>query len=275
MADSVTDIVLAFDQNLLWPAAVLVESLLANASGAIRLWVLGRGLPDAYQTWLGEAFPALPITFLPCDKITYGPSGRPRRIPLRITISTMDRLLLPAMLDDVDRVTYLDVDTLMLDDVCRLAAVDLEGRPIAARDSTVTETSEWRRAGRHLAEAEATDLRRGMLLRHGHGSAALNAGVLVMDLERMRRDDFTATALARIEQYGLNDQDSMLAYVGPDRHVLDPRWNALPFLEDVRDPSLIHWASLGKPWEPESTYGQDRWRTYADRLRDRAGVPPA
>ena len=149
--DAVTDVVLAFDENLLNPAAVLVESILDNASGPVRLWVLGRGLPAAYPDWLAAAFPSLPITYLPCDGITFGPAGRPRRIPLRITISTMDRLLLPAMLEDVDRLVYLDVDTLMLGDVCELARTDLGGRPVAARDSFVSEVREWRRAGRHLA----------------------------------------------------------------------------------------------------------------------------
>ena len=42
--DAVTDVVLAFDQNLTFPAAVLLESIVANASGPLRLWVLGRGL---------------------------------------------------------------------------------------------------------------------------------------------------------------------------------------------------------------------------------------
>jgi lipopolysaccharide biosynthesis glycosyltransferase len=272
--ETVLDIVLAFDQNLMSPAAVLVESIVRNASGSLRLWVLGRGLTDVYQEWLAGAFPSVPMTFLPCDDIVYGAAGRPRRIPLRITISTMDRLLLPTILDDVDRVVYLDVDTLMLDDIGSLAKIDLGGRPIAARDSNVSEASEWRRAGRHLAEPEATDLRRRMFVRHGYGHAALNAGVLVLDLDRMRRDEFTTTALGMVEHYGLNDQDTMLAYVGPDRCVLDSRWNALPVLEDVPDPSLIHWASLGKPWEPRLTYGQDRWRQYAETLRDRAGPAP-
>ena len=66
----------------------------------------------------------------------------------------------------------------------------------------------------------------------------------------------------------------MLAYAGPERCVLDPAWNALPILEDVTDPRIIHWASLGKPWEPELTYGQARWREHATRLLERAGPPP-
>ncbi len=271
---TVTDVVVAFDQNLTYPAAVLLESVVSNASGALRLWVLARGLTDAYQEWLAGAFPAIPMTFLPCDEISYDVAGPRRRIPRRITVSTMDRLLLPVMLGDVDRVVYVDVDTLVLGDICRLAAIDLGGHPIATRDSNVTEPSEWQRAGRRLEEPMATELRRLMAARHGYGHAALNAGVLVLDLERLRRDDFTRQYLGFGERYGLHDQDTMLAYVGPDRAGIEPGWNAMPVLEDVSDPSLIHWASFGKPWDPPLTYAKDRWLEYAARLRDRAGPPP-
>ena len=272
--DTVTDIVLCFDQNLLLPAAVLLESVVANASGPVRLWLLGRGLGDDYPAWLAAAFPSVPMTIMPCDHIAYGPGGRSRRIPARITVSTMDRVLLPLICDDIDRIVYLDIDTLMLGDICVLARSDLAETPIAARDSNVSEASEWRRAGLTLEQGLATDLRRHLGRLHGYGHAALNAGVLVMDLDRMRRDDFTATTFAWIEQFGLNDQDSMLVYAGPDRTVLDARWNTLPVLEDVRDPSLIHWASLGKPWEGHLTFAKELWLPHAQQLQARAGLPP-
>jgi len=272
---TVANIVLCFDQNLTSQAPVLIESMIANASGPLRLWVLGRGLTDAYQDWVAAAFPSLPLTFLPCDAISYHSEGRPRRLPSRITVSTLDRLILPQLLDDVARVVYVDIDTLMLGDVCRLAMTDLRGHPVAARDSNVTEASEWQRAPRRVAEEAATELRRRMARDHGFGHAALNAGVLVLDLDRMRQDDFTSTYLPWVERYGLHDQDIMLAYAGPDREVLEPRWNAMPVLEDVRDPSLIHWASFAKPWDAELTLGRDRWQAYAAALHERAGVPPA
>jgi lipopolysaccharide biosynthesis glycosyltransferase len=272
--DAVTDLVIAYDQNLTYPAAVLLESVVAGASGPVRVWILGRGLDEAYERWLAAAFPALPITFFPCDRISYDTGGPRRRIPRRITVSTMDRLLLPLLLGDVRRVVYLDVDTLMLGDVCRLASVDLGGHPVAARDSNVSEASEWQRAGTSLDEAAATTLRRTMAAQHGFGSPALNAGVLVMDLDRMRRDDFASRFLGFGERFGLHDQDTMLAYVGPGRAVLDARWNALPVLEDPVDPWLIHWASFPKPWDAPLTYERERWQAVASRLTARAGMPP-
>ena len=49
----------------------------------------------------------------------------------------------------------------------------------------------------------------------------------------------------------------------------------MPVLDDVPDPKLIHWASIGKPWDDQLTYAQDRWRAYRASLRARAGEPPA
>ncbi len=274
--DGLTDLVLAFDGNLTWPAAVHLQSVLDHATGPVRLWVLTRGIDASYGEWLAAAFPDVPMTLLPCDAISYdGDAGPARRFPGRITVSTMDRILLPLLLPEVHRVLYLDVDTLVLDDVTELFRLDLEGHPVAVRDSDIVEASEWAAAGRRLPEAEATALRRWMGHEHPFGGRAINAGVLVMDLDTMRDDHFTMRYLALGERFGLHDQDTMLMYLGPDRVHLPARWNALPVHEDVPDPAVIHWASLGKPWDAELTVHQHRWRAVADRLEERVGRPPA
>ena len=59
---SVTDVVVAFDsepdvtRRPCWLELVLAKT----HRGALRLWVLARGLSDAYQEWLAAAFPAVP-----------------------------------------------------------------------------------------------------------------------------------------------------------------------------------------------------------------------
>jgi lipopolysaccharide biosynthesis glycosyltransferase len=270
--ESVAAVVLCFDQNLTHQASVTLQSMLDNASGPVRVWVLGRGLSREYEEWLAAAFPNTPFTFVPCDHIDFGAVAR---IPARITISTMDRLLLPHLLDGVDRVVYVDIDTVVLGDVCALAGTDLGGRPFASRDSNVSEASEWRAAGRKLTGTLSNELIRRMASAHGYGGAALNAGVLVLDLARMRADDFTRTYLGWVEKYGLHDQDVLLAYAGRERAVLEPRWNALPVLEQLDDPALIHWASLGKPWDTPLTVAKEEWQRYAARLAERVPPPPA
>jgi lipopolysaccharide biosynthesis glycosyltransferase len=266
-----TDVVMCFDQNVAGEAAVTIESMVSNASGPLRLWVMGRGLDNRYQRWLADAFADLPISFVSCDHIEYGEIGR---LLTRISVSTMDRLLLPDLLTEVDRITYLDVDTVVLGDVCELGATDLDGHLLAARDSVVSGVSEWRNVGRRLPTKLSLELQRRMGQQHGYDYPALNAGVMVMDLARMRAEGFTRTTIPWVEKYGFNDQDVMLAAVGPKRRALDPRWNAFPFLETVEDPLLIHWAGGGKPWWRELVPWSETWRAHHARLSARAGSPP-
>ena len=268
---TVTDVVLAYDQNLTFPAAVLIESIARERVGTRP--AVGPG-PRPHRRLPGLARRGLPgaaddVPAVRRDHVRRGAATKPAGCTARITISTMDRLLLPVMLDDVSRLVYLDVDTMMLGDVCALARTDLGGHPVAARDSNVSEDSEWRRAGRSLPEdlahrSCAADLGH----RHGFGHAALNAGVLVMDLDRMRRDDFTDAYLGlgravRLPRPG-HDAGVRRARTGRSS---TPRWNAMPALEDVPDPSLIHWASFGKPWDAPLTFAQDVWWGYAEPLR--------
>ena len=88
----------------------------------------------------------------------------------------------------------------------------------------------------------------------------------------MRAGRLHGALLGSVEQFGLHDQDTMLAYAGPDRAVLDRGWNAMPVLEDVREPNLIHWASFGKPWDDELTVLQDVWQEVAQRVEERGGA---
>lgn len=267
----VTTVVLCFDEKIAPYVPVTIQSIMDHATGPVRFYLLTRGVGSRYQRWLGGSFPGVPITFLPCDGVEYGAIAR---LPERITVSTMDRLLLPHLLPEVDRAIYLDIDTLVLDDITELGRLDLQGHPIAARDSNVPEWLEWRAAVRRLPGRQANDVLLSVIRRNGFGQPAINAGVLVLDLARMRADDFTRTYLGWVEKYGFHDQDVMLAYAGSDRVQLPARWNSLPVLEDVDDPAIIHWAALPKPWEPELTFRESEWWAVADRVAERCGAGP-
>jgi lipopolysaccharide biosynthesis glycosyltransferase len=268
----ITDVAVSLDQNLRHQLPVTLESIITNASGPVRLWITARGLSAEYEQWVGNAFPDVPITFLNYDGIDYGVIGRMIK---HITVATMDRLLLPAVLTELDRITYIDIDTVTEGDVCELAATDLRDLPLAARTSVYSGAGIWRSAGDLLDPDAAAELRRTMSARHAFDFTTFNAGVLVLDLDRMRRDEFIENFVPMAGEFGLNDQDILNAYVGPDRVELDKRWNALPVQEVVTDPGVIHFAGAGKPWDDELTAYGDRWAHYAAQFTARVGTPPA
>jgi len=164
------------------------------------------------------------------------------------------RFLLPDQLPTVDRVIYLDADTLTARSLAPLATTSLDGHGLAAVANVVEPRMRW-----HLERLGLAD------------RPYLNSGVLVMDLDWMRRYDSPRQLLdclrERGEQLMWVDQDALNLVFGEDCVLLHPRWNAQNSLwrwpalaaevfdraavrEAVADPAVIHFEgpSIAKPW---------------------------
>lgn len=251
-----THVALVLDDALAEHVPVTLESLVSNASGPLHLWLCTRGVGADVHDRLTALFPEVPMTFLPFDDVD----------------GAVERLLLPDLLADVDRIVSIAVDTVTEGDVRELAATDLEGAPIAARGSTRSAARLWRDLGDRLPAPQAFELRRTMSATHPFDFPALDAGVLVLDLARMRADLVAQRLLPMVAAYGLSDHDALTAYVGPGYRRLDPAWSALPALDDATGPRIIHFAGAGRPWSPYLAPGRDRWQHYQERLARRAGA---
>ncbi|MFL5845931.1 MAG: glycosyltransferase family 8 protein [Solirubrobacteraceae bacterium] len=125
------------------------------------------------------------------------------------------RILLPELLPDVERVLYLDVDTLALEPVAPLWELDLAGHLVAA----VTNVFETWRGTEHT---DALGLAQ---------SDYFNSGVLLLNLDEMRRagavGELRRVAAERAEHLLWPDQDVLNLVLGPRRLMLAPRWNAM------------------------------------------------
>ena len=245
------EIVLALDGNLKEQFLVVVNGMVEHASRPVHLNVLVREHDQHDFDRAAALFPTVSFSWLPCDEVTYGDIHA--MIP-HITVSTMDRLILPELLTDVDRVLYHDIDALPVDDIAGLYEIDLQGHPIAARDSE----SNSMRSGytnifnpaalKQLAPGMGSELIRRETARHPFDFVGFNAGIMVLDLARMRADDFCRRFLPYANNFGMHDQHILNVYVGADRLRLAPEWNARPSQEDVKNPKIIHWAGGQKPW---------------------------
>jgi lipopolysaccharide biosynthesis glycosyltransferase len=164
------------------------------------------------------------------------------------------RIFLPELLPDVDRVLYLDVDTIALDSLEPLWETDLAGSYVGAVTNVFYMRSHAQRA--LDLGIEPTDY--------------FNSGVVLMNLDLMRRDDSSRAlfeyARAHAAELAWPDQDALNVVLGKLRVHLGPRWNCMnsvllfPWAADVlgaevveearRRPAIRHFEgpTINKPW---------------------------
>lgn len=124
------------------------------------------------------------------------------------------RLLLPEVLPQVDRLVYLDADTLTRTSLDELWTTSLDGAALGAVRNVVEPAMRER-----LTRLGVVD-----------PSRYLNSGVLVMDLHRMREQGSAEALLQCVRDRGAEllwvDQDALNLVLGDAWCELHPRWNA-------------------------------------------------
>lgn len=260
----------SMDGNLRHQLTVVLDALEAHSDRPLHLFLLSRGYSEADHERMARLFPRVSFSWLPCDDVDYGDQVYLLR---HLTVATMDRVLLPALLTEVDRIIHLDLDTLPCDDIGKLYDFDLQGTPLAARSTLRERTSSG--VGvffQHVARVppeRASEFLRTILMRHGYDYAPFSAGVMLLDLARLRQDKFCETFIPYLEEYGLHDQQLLNLYAGPNRATLEPRWNTFPRQELATDPAILHWAGPAKPWNPEYVRFKEDWQRAEQRLATR------
>lgn len=264
----VINLAIATDAAMAPYVSTLLASIARNTSHALHVFALTRGLDDEALYGISQETDrksgrALPIDFVKCDHIDYGDI---KGMLKHISVSTMDRLILSDLLPDLQKIIYLDIDMLVLGDVADLWNFDLQGAPFAARKSLARGYSKLHRhvfrAAVRLEPAKAWDLRRRALLSHDLSCETFNAGLLVLDLDRLRIDRFCCNYLGYVREFGLNDQEVLNIYSGAAWTHLPEGWNSFVRQEDTANSKLLHWVGPNKPWGRELTLEQDRWKQY-------------
>ena len=161
------------------------------------------------------------------------------------------RLLLPLLLPDVSRVLYIDADALVLAKLDELWATPLDGALFGAVSNPLYP---------FMPNWPVTKLGLPSARRYP------NSGVLLMDLDAMRREDFTGRIRAYAREHvrdGCAEQDALAAVWHARGKLLHPRWNAQTPLFDLpahalpwppgevtearRQPAIVHFTGPAKP----------------------------
>jgi len=186
-----------------------------------------------------------------------------------VTAVALLKLRLGELLPDVGRVLYLDADTLVLSDLRPLLSHPLGQAVVGgvADYGLLAAAEHERQLGvedhrQHIREALGWD---------PDDFAYINSGVLLLDLEALRREGFAERAsrlvLDHPERFRWRDQDAINLLLAGRILFLDSRWNAMVWhLEreerrhfarpgermvaelQRRDPWILHLTGPAKPW---------------------------
>ena len=243
-ADAI-DVAVRVGERRSQPLDVLVESLVSRASHPLHLWLMD-GSEDGVDL----------------DEV----SRHAGDSAITAFLEGLDALALPGLLPDVDRVVVLPRAALVLGDVAELADLDLAGHALAAPDMVGHAAS----SGFGVIHAAAlrletrtpvatTELRRRAHARHAFDFRAFDVAVLVLDLERLRREELVSEAAQLADEFGLSAREVLHFHAGPARATVPSTWHVVPTRSHADAPALLHWLDEPKPWASDSAPMQEQW----------------
>ena len=251
------------DQNLFKYLPVVLESIQQNTRKKLTVVLLLRKVSNEEIEELAHNFPGIQFIVYFCHQISYGENVA---LLTHISVSTMDRLLLPEIYE-AEKVLYLDVDIIVKGDISELYNLDITNYRYAGKKS---DHCGWATCDDLISKAarNCTDMISASKLRrtaYGYGPLnfiAANAGVTLMNLDRMRKENFVAKYLPFVQDYKLNDQDVLNLYSMGDRLEIPKEWNVYATQESVNNAKLIHFAGPIKPWGSLYISGKEIFEFY-------------
>ena len=247
------------DDNYVPFRAVTLGALKENRNPSRRdaLRILHTGLNPEYVNRLTESFaePDFTMEFIDIRQQVQGYFGRLHTRDY-YSKSTYYRLFIPEMFPELDKCLYLDSDLVVLEDICGLYDTPLGDNLVGAiPDGFVNAVEELRQyaCGRlNLPSAERY----------------FNAGILLMNLDAMRRFRFQEVFLELLDKVTFQvaqDQDYLNVICRGRVTYVGYAWNAMPRGIRVREPKIIHFNVDCKPWHRDEVLYDSYFWDYANR----------
>ncbi|CAN5520996.1 glycosyltransferase family 8 protein [soil metagenome] len=195
-------------------SAAMLHSVIVNAgTHPVRVhYLVGPAFPRRATRRIGRMVEALGATIAFIEVARERIARLPD--PRGFTEAMWYRLLLPELAPDVERMLYLDVDTIALDDLSPLWETDLGANLVAAATNVFEQRFRHRPRALGLSGPEAY----------------FNSGVMLLDLSAMRaagaQEAIVECASARPDLLW-PDQDALNVVLAGRRLALHPRWNCM------------------------------------------------
>jgi lipopolysaccharide biosynthesis glycosyltransferase len=272
-------VVTAVNDNYVLPLAVMMRSVAQSLSGeaSVTFKTLTLGLSRASRLRIEKSLAGLKMEFQEI-RIDASPLEG-LKVTGHVSLETYFRLLAPQYLQDLDKVLYLDVDLVVRHSIVEICREQLDGAHLLA----VPHAS--KSSGFFSSERGVPSY---VELGISGSSRTFNAGVMLLNLEAWRQTNTTKSVLEYLRNYSKTvlwwDQDGLNAVLHNKWRPLQAKWNvmtshfadfetwedslldATTFEAVRRDPAIIHYNDVSKPWN-EHYRGpfQEQWEeAFAD-----------
>ena len=184
-----------------------------------------------------------------------------------ITQATYFRFLLPDLLGNIDKIVYMDADTVVLDDIANIYIHDIQECYVGGvRDI----------AGYQNKDARCQELNVENLDQY------INAGVLLMNLDKLRNDNLSEKMLklAAEKSFPYNDQDIInsicygrikclpfdcnviVDYLEKPKEISEVL--NIDYTKEAKEPIILHYAGRAKPWYSSKGHFTHCWWDVVD-----------
>lgn len=247
-AASPIHVALTFDDNYWAPAYAVMRSicLFTHRRSDLVFHLFQRGVSPAHQADLEEIATEFGARLSRYDLDTttaFADIANRVKTSRRLSNVVYARLLIDRLLPpEVERVIYLDCDTMVRDSIEDLYEIDMENYPIAAvRDTT----------GAFIVGGR--DIRQNRDL-FDTADPYFNSGMLLIDVPKYRAIDVGQRLEAAIVDGVIAriyyDQDLLNLVFKNNWLALPSRWNTIDahFTHEAGDPAILHFTGPWKPW---------------------------
>ena len=175
------------------------------------------------------------------------------------TKTTYFRLFIPNLYPQYDKAIYLDSDIVVLGDIAKLYNEDIGDNLVAAVPDDVIQTNKVFQDYVERVVGIATY------------KNYFNAGMLLMNLDEMRKFDFQNKflyLLGTVKFAVVQDQDYLNRLCKGRTKLLDKGWDRMPIPTDEieeKDINLIHYNLTYKPWHFENVLYENFFWNYAKK----------
>ena len=266
-------IAMAADNNYAYPTLVAMTSVLENA-GSNTKYDFYLMVPSNFTDENKNIIKSLEKKYERCsiNIIDMGNAFKEANSDSRITTPSYYRLNLSELLPNLDKIIWLDGDTVTFKDLTDMISIDMKGYHYKGfLDNNINGTKSFGVDDDHY----------------------ICAGVMLINLHELRKDkmqekfskfveenndklvqhDQTVINVMCSEKIGIlppkfgiwNFENEEVAKMHNDSLKIKSKYDEEEFLNSYKNPAILHYAGGGKPWKDNYAAFKDKWWDYAKK----------